>query len=102
MIATVSSGTDCQVFSTRADAFSGSSTKAPDATTLAMNSVVVGPATTATLGWVCSGRGAARTTRTDVVAPSAQRSIRPATCCSDGVGFVIFVIEIESGPPDGL
>src|SRR5690348_15346149 len=102
MIATVSSGTDCQVFSTRADAFSGSSTKAPGATTLAMNSVVVAPATTATLGWERSGRGSAKTIRTAVVAPSAQRSMSPATCCSDGAGFVIFVIEIESGPPDGL
>jgi len=26
----------------------------------------------------------------------------PVTSCSDGVEFVSFVIEIESGPPDGL
>jgi hypothetical protein len=99
---TASSGTARQAFSTRADAFSGSSTKAPGGTTLAMNSVVVAPATTITLGWLRGGRGAARTIRTFVVAPSAQRSIRPATSCSDGVGFAIFVIEIESRPPDGL
>jgi len=99
---TASSGTDCQVFSTRADAFSGSSTKAQGGITVAMNSVVVAPATTVTLGWVRGGRDAARTIRTSVVAPSAQRSISPATSCSDGVGFAIFVIEIESGPPDGL
>ena len=47
---TASSGTACQVFSTRADAFSGSSTKVPGGTTLAMNSVVTARATTITLG----------------------------------------------------
>src|SRR6516164_3424633 len=99
---TASSGTDCQVFSSRADAFSGNSTKAPGATTLATNSVVVAPAATVTLGWDRGGSGAARTIRTSVLAPSAHRSIRPLTSCSDAVGFVIFVIEIESGPPDGL
>ena len=99
---TASYGTDCQVFSTRADAFSGSRTKAPGATTLAMNSVVVAPARTVTLGWVRAGKGAAKTIRTFVVAPSAQRSISPVTSCADGFGFVTFVIEIVSGPPDGL
>src|SRR6516225_7464866 len=99
---TASSGTACQVLSTRADAFSGSSTKVPGGTTLAMNSVDAAPAMTITLGWVRSGRGPTRTIRTFVVAPSAQRSIIPATSCSDGVGFAIFVIEIESRPPDGL
>jgi len=99
---TASSGTACQVFSTRADAFSGSSTKAPGGTTLAMNSVVVAPATTITLGWLRGGEGAPRTIRTFVVAPSAQRSMIPVTSSSDGVGFTIFVIEIESRPPDGL
>ena len=99
---TASSGTDCQVFSTRADAFSGSRTTAPGGTTLAMNSVVVAPATTVTLGWVRGGRGAAKTIRTFVVAPSAQRSIIPVTSCADGIGFVIFVIEIVLGSPDGL
>jgi hypothetical protein len=47
-------GLDCQTCSTSADAFSGSSTKAlgakaPGATTLAMKSVLVEPATTVTL-----------------------------------------------------
>jgi len=103
IIETASSGTDCQLFPSRADAFSGRSTKAPGGTTLAMNSDVVAPATTLTLGWERGGSGAARTTRTFVVAPSAQRSIRPVTSCSDGIGFVlIFEIESESGPPDGL
>ena len=67
---TASSGTDCQVFSIRADAFSGSSTKAPGGIMVAMNSVVVAPATTVTLGCVRGGRGAPGTIRTSVDAPS--------------------------------
>jgi len=71
-IATASSGTDCQVCSTSADAFSGRSTKAPGVTTLPVNSVVVAPATTGTLECVCGRKGSIRTTRTSVVAPSPQ------------------------------
>ena len=90
-----SSGTDCQSSSTSADAFSGRSTKAPGVTTLAVNSVVVAPATTVTLG--CGSRGSRliRATRTCVVAPSPQRSIRPAMSLSDPVVFALFMIEIE-------
>jgi hypothetical protein len=53
--------------------------KTPGVTTLAVNSVVVVPATTVTLGCVRSGKGLIRTTRTSVVAPSAQRNISPVT-----------------------
>jgi hypothetical protein len=44
-----------QAWSTSADAFSGSSTKTPGITTLAVNSVVVAPATTVSLGCVRGG-----------------------------------------------
>jgi hypothetical protein len=97
-----SSGTDCQASSTSADAFSGRSTEVPGITTLAVNSVVVAPATTVTLGCVCSDRGRTRTTRTCVVAPSPQRSIRPAKSRSDSVIFAVFAIAIDSGPPAGF
>ena len=57
---------DRQARSTSADAFSGSSTKGPGVTALPVNSVVVAPAETITLGCVRGGRGSKRTSRTSV------------------------------------